>query len=207
MDKTVQAVIGHPIHTGRRGENKARRIVFDVADYVRTYGAGTVSITVQRPGDGAIYPLVDGLDGDAYVWEVSSTDTAYSGEGKVELVYKVGDVVAKSEVWQTYTSPAIDDPTDPPAPVPDWVQGVLEAEAAAQNAAGNAEQSAGRAEEAARRAEMASGTMEIGNGLKWSGNKLEVDTAPTVEQDNTKPITSAAVYTEIGNIEALLAAI
>ena len=31
--------------------------------------------------------------------------------------------------------------------------------------------------------------------------------ANIVEEDNTKPITSAAVYTEIGNINALLAAI
>lgn len=31
--------------------------------------------------------------------------------------------------------------------------------------------------------------------------------ATSVEQDNTRPITSAAVYTEIGNINALLATI
>lgn len=33
---------------------------------------------------------------------------------------------------------------------------------------------------------------------------LSVITAQDVEQDNTKPITSAAVYTEVGNINALL---
>ena len=45
----------------------------------------------------------------------------------------------------------------------------------------------------------------IGNGLKFESNVLSVDTADSVEKDNTKPVTSAAVYTEIGNIEALLA--
>ena len=45
----------------------------------------------------------------------------------------------------------------------------------------------------------------IGNGLKLENNVLSVDTANVVEEDNTKPVTSAAVYTEIGNIEALLA--
>lgn len=95
----IQAEPGKPIHIGRRGENKARRITFGLSEFYRVYGGvGTVSITVQRPGDGAIYPLVDGLDGDEYVWEVSSIDTAYPGEGKVELVYKVGDVVVKSEI-------------------------------------------------------------------------------------------------------------
>ena len=45
----------------------------------------------------------------------------------------------------------------------------------------------------------------IGNGLKFENNMLSVDTADIVEKDNTKPVTSAAVYAEIGNIEALLA--
>ena len=48
---------------------------------------------------------------------------------------------------------------------------------------------------------------EIGDGLKLEGNKLSVDTATEVEQDNTKPVTSAAVYAQIGNIAALLAEI
>lgn len=48
---------------------------------------------------------------------------------------------------------------------------------------------------------------QIGNGLKVTGNTLEVDTANDVEQDNTLPITSAAVYTTVGNIEILLGTI
>lgn len=47
----------------------------------------------------------------------------------------------------------------------------------------------------------------IGDGLKVEGNVLSVDTAQKVEEDNTRPVTSAAVYVEIGNIEALLAAL
>lgn len=49
---------------------------------------------------------------------------------------------------------------------------------------------------------------EIGHGLKVTGtNTLEVDTATDVERDNTLPITSAAVYTTVGNIEILLGTI
>ncbi|HJG87449.1 hypothetical protein, partial [Pseudoflavonifractor capillosus] len=47
---------------------------------------------------------------------------------------------------------------------------------------------------------------KIGAGLKVVEGELMVDTANAVEQDNTRPVTSAAVYVEIGNIEALLAA-
>lgn len=53
------------------------------------------------------------------------------------------------------------------------------------------------------------GGYNIGDGLKLDAdtNTLSVDTADKVEQDNTKPVTSAAVYTEVGNINALLATI
>ena len=53
------------------------------------------------------------------------------------------------------------------------------------------------------------GGYQIGPGLKLDAetNTLSVDTAAAVEKDNTKPVTSAAVYTEIGNINALLATI
>ena len=53
------------------------------------------------------------------------------------------------------------------------------------------------------------GGYTIGDGLKLDAatNTLSVDTADAVEEDNTKPVTSAAVYTEVGNINAMLATI
>lgn len=51
------------------------------------------------------------------------------------------------------------------------------------------------------------GGYAIGDGLKVENGKLSVDTATDAEQDNTKPITSGAVYTAVGNINALLATI
>ena len=53
------------------------------------------------------------------------------------------------------------------------------------------------------------GGYNIGSGLKLDveSNTLSVDTANNVEQDNTRPITSAAVYTTVGNIEVLLGTI
>lgn len=52
------------------------------------------------------------------------------------------------------------------------------------------------------------GVVQIGSGLKITEDGvLSVDTADAVEQDNTKPVTSAAVHVEIGNIGALLAAL
>lgn len=48
-------------------------------------------------------------------------------------------------------------------------------------------------------------TFEVGDGLKLEKGVLSVDTANKVEEDNTKPVTSAAVFVELGNVEALLA--
>lgn len=53
------------------------------------------------------------------------------------------------------------------------------------------------------------GSYVIGSGLKLDPdtNTLSVDTATEVDQDNTKPITSAAVFETVGNIEILLGTI
>lgn len=48
---------------------------------------------------------------------------------------------------------------------------------------------------------------DLGAGLKVEDGKLAVDTMDKIEQNNTKPVTSAAVHTEIGNINVLLATI
>lgn len=50
------------------------------------------------------------------------------------------------------------------------------------------------------------GGYNIGYGLKLDSptNTLSVDAADAVEADNTKPITAAAVYVEVGNINAML---
>lgn len=48
---------------------------------------------------------------------------------------------------------------------------------------------------------------ETNETLTFSNGVLSVNTAEDVAQDNTLPITSAAVYTEVGNINALLGTI
>lgn len=52
------------------------------------------------------------------------------------------------------------------------------------------------------------GGIIVGEGLTVTNDgTLSVDVTESVEKDNTKPITSAAVYVEVGNINALLATI
>ena len=209
MYKNMEQVKANTLSTiplGRQGENLARQILFDVSGWESEYGPGSVELIAQRPGDETPYPVVTTRGGDSVVWSVTAADTLYPGDsGRCELRYYVGETLAKSRIWGTYVASAMGTPSEtaPPEPEKGWVDKVLEAGTSAKEAAE-------RAEEAAKQAESAvpSGSLSIGNGLKWeSAGKLAVDTADKVEQDNTKPVTSAAVHTEIGNIEALLAAI
>lgn len=53
--------------------------------------------------------------------------------------------------------------------------------------------------------ETVAGIVRVGENLKISADGvLSVDTATAVEEDNTRPVTSAAVQTTVGNIEVLL---
>ena len=54
----------------------------------------------------------------------------------------------------------------------------------------------------------ASGGFSLGHALIWDKQgRLAVQVADKAEADNTLPITAAAVYTELGNIEVLLSTI
>ena len=203
---TVKANDISILSLGRQGENLARQVVFDLSAWVEEYGPGVVELIAQRPGDDAPYPVAVHRNGTIVAWDVTATDTEMSDSfGKCELRYYIGDTLAKSKIWRTWVEPAMDTPSEtaPPEPEQGWVNKVLAAGSSAKEAAE-------RAEEAAKKAESAvpAGSLSIGDGLKWAADgKLTVDTADKVEQDNTKPVTSAAVHTEIGNIEALLAAL
>ena len=49
--------------------------------------------------------------------------------------------------------------------------------------------------------------LQIGNGLTVTDNRLVVDITDIIEEGNTKPVSSKAVYNVVGNIETALAAI
>lgn len=135
---TIHAIPGRNIVLGIEGENFARSVVFNISDWIIAYGVGTVSLIAQRSGDTEPYPCTVTVDGSSVTWEVTAADTARNGYGKCELRYAVGDVLAKSETWITYTADALGTPA-PEAPEPQkaWVDKVLEAGQAAVDASVN----------------------------------------------------------------------
>lgn len=124
------------IKLGRRGENQARKVVFDVLGKWREgYGEGVASLIVQRNGDAQPYPVTVTEDNGALVWLVSSVDTAVAGEGAAELRYTVGDTIVKSQIYKTRVRETLEDSGETPPPAyQSWVDEVLRAAADAETA-------------------------------------------------------------------------
>ena len=136
---------GSILPLGKQGENMARKIQFDISRWIGTFGPGTVQLIHQRSGDETPYPVAVEREGNLAVWTVTSADTAASGTGRAELQYYVGDALAKSETWMTKVLPALGDAGEtPPEAQQGWVDQVLQAGAAAAEAAEKAANAAVR---------------------------------------------------------------
>lgn len=136
---------GSILPLGKQGENMARKIQFDISRWIGTFGPGTVQLLHQRSGDDAPYPVAVEKDGTQAIWTVTNADTAASGTGRAELQYYVGDALAKSETWMTKVFPALGPAGEtPPEAQQGWVDQVLQAGAAAAEAADRAEEAAVR---------------------------------------------------------------
>lgn len=124
------------IKLGRRGENQARKVVFDVLGKWREgYGEGVASLIVQRNGDAQPYPVTLTEEDGVLVWRVSSVDTAVAGDGAAELRYTVGNTVVKSQIYKTRVRETLEDSGETPPPAyQSWVDEVLQAGATAEAA-------------------------------------------------------------------------
>ena len=84
---------------GQQMENEVTEVVFDFSDWATEYGSGTISLSVQRPGDSQPYDVELDVDGTDATWSVSAQDTAHHGTGEIQLTYTVGTLVKKSGVY------------------------------------------------------------------------------------------------------------
>lgn len=104
------------IPLGKQGENNAVRVVWPkIAEkYAKLYGDGRFELAVMQKGKA--YPAVVNVDGTDLIWDVLAADVATAGVGSLELIYYVGDTVAKSQTWETVVvaSKSSDGMTEPP---------------------------------------------------------------------------------------------
>lgn len=125
--KKINAHPGVEIELGKRGENLARCVVFDISSWVTTYGEGTAHLLHQRNGDKTPYPCVIKVKGDKVRWPLTEVDMAVAGRGKAELQYFVGDTRVKSEIWATRTKQTLNNAGPAPEePAENWLNTMLE---------------------------------------------------------------------------------
>lgn len=104
------------IPLGKQGENNAVFVVWPgiVEKYAKLYGKGRFELVVVQKGKA--YPAVVSVTGADLVWAVRAADVATAEVGSLELIYYVGDTIAKSQTWETVViaSKSADGMTEPP---------------------------------------------------------------------------------------------
>lgn len=125
--REVFARSGEELDIGRRGENLATRVIFEVNEWESLYGEGTFHLLHRRNGDKYPYPVVTSYEPGRVIWDVGKTDLAIVGKGRAELQYRAGETTVK-EVYSTRTAQSLDNEGPvPDAPEASWVEKVLAA--------------------------------------------------------------------------------
>lgn len=158
--REIVARAGQAIELGKRGENFAACVVFDISAWQKTYGEGKAQLIHQRNGDKHPYPCVVEADGNLVRWPICGADTAVAGRGYAELQYWVDETIVKSVTYTTSVEKAMGAAGESfPAPIKSWLEKLLrigsESEANALANALIAKEAAEDALEAAEAAEKA----------------------------------------------------
>ena len=189
-----------------QGDTKSRFIFVSIKDFVIPEGT-TARVAFCKPSKKQVFNDAEIIE-NTVKFELTQQMLAEYGEGLAEIKLYQGNsllTTAKIKVKihkcilnknQIESSCEYDSLTRALQKVDGLEDEIAQAVKEANEAADRAEQAAGSA-----------GGFKAGAGLIMKGDVLSVDTANAVEEDNTKPVTSAAVFTQLGNVEALLASI
>ena len=150
-----------PFTIGRQRENEVTQVRFDVSEWVRTYGLGTLALSVQRRGDMRPYPVPIAIVDGAATWTISNTDTAQEGHIKAQLTYMVGTKIKKSNVYTLSTKGSLPVDGDAPEAYETWFE-ILQTMTA--ETAANAESSRQSAASAGQSASDADQSMQDAQG-------------------------------------------
>ena len=142
-----------PFTIGRQRENEVTQVRFDVSEWVRTYGLGTLALSVQRRRDMRPYPVPIAIVDGAATWTISNTDTAQEGHIKAQLTYMVGTKIQKSNVYTLSTKGSLPVDGEAPEPYESWLEILQELTAETAANAESAQQSAASAGQGASDAE------------------------------------------------------
>lgn len=175
---------GCNLFLGHQGEKLALRVVFDITEWIDTYGNGTAHLLHQRKGDAEPYPVGTVQEGSVVRWDVSEADTAVEGSGKYELHFYTGEALVKSVTGETLVRGALQYGAEPPEAVQLWLdhvaeeehkiyQAVADTEAARDAAVGAADNAAASAQTAGAAAATAAQGKEDANAAAGNAKASE----------------------------------
>lgn len=164
-----------PIFIGVQEENESNFIQFDITPWVEKHGAGAATANAKTPNSTEPYPVIVQQDGNIVTWRPKTADVAIEGTGAFQLIYTVGEVVARTQIWATNIGPSLIGSGDPPDPIPDYIDEMREIAADAIQAARDADESADDAQ-----AEVVNAQNEVKNAEAWAvGQRGGVDVPST----------------------------
>ncbi len=203
--KNIIVKPGEEIALGKRGENLARCAVFDISDWVTTYGEGTVHLLHQRNGDKIPYPCVVEMENGLVCWVITNTETEIAGRGLVELQYWVDETIAKSATYNTRVAKSMGVAGDvPPEPAENWLETMLGlGTEVSENATVAAESAVSAAASAAEAAESAATAVESVTEIQTVIEGAISNALDSIE----KSVTAAGNYADSAEINSKAAQI
>ena len=103
------------------GENERTQVRIDAGAVFAEYPDSFPALVIKPPV-GNTYPVVVSIEGNDVVWEVLNTDLTFDGEGELQLMFVVDDVVVKTVIGTFKVNRSIIVPGTTPTPVESWVQ-------------------------------------------------------------------------------------
>lgn len=152
------------IPIGRVGENNYREISVDCSAWLEDYPGGSLSLIFRR-ADGSVYlPMGVSIASGVLTWIPSDVDVNIVGIGAAQIQLTENDVIALSSIAPIQVCDGLTDVSDVPTPEESWLEEMIAAFEAAQQAADRADAAADRAESAAIHQPI------IQNGTWWTWN-------------------------------------
>lgn len=151
INKTV-TIYDSVLFLGMQGSHDVLRFAFDLSPWTDEIGeSGDVVISAKRSGDEIPY-IVAGVEYDAGIarWVVSADDTAFAGEGTLQVDYTtVNGGLIRSKIYRTVTAHSMGAADPEPVDYETWYNTFASLVATATHAAREAEDFATTANAAA----------------------------------------------------------
>lgn len=138
----ITAIPGKLLWLGYQNENLARAVTFDFSAWAAEYGDGVLTLAYIPAGSEISYPMELTVEGTVGTWTLTNAVTQFAGFGWALWSFRRASdgLVVKTCKCPTRVTAMPDASAEtPPEPQADWVEQVLNAGVAAQEAAEQAQ--------------------------------------------------------------------